>query len=125
MLDALTAGQKSAPVVATSPSAALAKLLVIDVSDTAADLAWTPVVGAKTYRIARAGADGVFLPVGEVSGPSFADNGLQPSTSYRWRVTAVINETEGPASPIAEATTLSKPEHCASPGQCPIGEPKK
>ncbi len=122
MLDALTAGARPAAQTAAAPGESPERLVVTDVSDTAADLAWTPVAGADAYNISRAGADGVFAPQGSVSGPSFADSGLQPSTSYRWRVTAVAAGAEGPPSPEAVATTGSKPIPCDDAGACSIGQ---
>ncbi|MGA2287123.1 extracellular catalytic domain type 2 short-chain-length polyhydroxyalkanoate depolymerase [Bradyrhizobium sp.] len=121
MLDALTS--HAAPVMAAAPAQAVAPtaLVVIDTSDTSADLAWTPQSGAATYRISRAGADGQFTSVGDASGPSFADSGLTPKTAYRWRVSAIVNGTEGPPSVEAAATTRSVPAPCDNPGSCPIG----
>ncbi len=122
MLDALTAAARPAQTVAAAAGGAPGPLVVTDVSDTAADLAWTPVAGAETYNVLRAGADGGFAREGSVSGPSFADSGLQPSTPYRWRVTAVALGAEGPPSPEAAATTGSKPIPCNDPGACPISQ---
>jgi hypothetical protein len=120
MLDALTAGDKPGLQTAAAPGAAPGFLIVADVSDTAAALAWTPVMGAEIYLVSRASSDGVFRPAGSVLGPSFSDVGLQPSTSYRWRVTAGVGGTEGPASPEAAATTVPEPVPCTAPGECPI-----
>ena len=122
MLDALTAAARPAQTVAAAAGGAPERLVVADVSDTAADLAWTLVAGAKTYNVSRAGADGIFAREGSVSGPSFADFGLQPSTIYRWRVTAVATGVEGPSSPEAAAMTRSKPTPCNYPGACPISQ---
>jgi hypothetical protein len=80
--------------------------------------------GAEVYHVLRAGTDGAIVLVGSVLGPSFADGDLQPSTSYRWRVTAVVEGTEVPASPEAAATTVPKPMPCTMPGDCPIGQTK-
>jgi poly(3-hydroxybutyrate) depolymerase len=121
MLDALTSGAK--PVVATAPApvAAPTALSVIDISDTSADLAWAPQSGVATYRVQRAGADGAFTAVGDVTGASFADAGLTPKSAYRWRVVAVVNGSEGPVSSEATATTKAAPAPCDHPGSCPIG----
>ena len=124
MLDALTAGHRPAPHMAAAPSVAPAILIVTDISDNAAALAWTPIAGAEIFHVSRAGTDGAFVPVRSVLGPSFADGDLQPSTSYRWRVTAVVEGTEGPASPEAAATTVPKPMPCTMPGDCPISQTK-
>jgi hypothetical protein len=123
MLDALTAG--AAPPVETSVSSAAAPegLSVIDTSDTAADLVWSPVTGAATYRVSRAGADGgTFQTIGDVAGPSFGDSGLTPQTTYRWHVSAIANGAEGPASTDTTATTRVTPAPCDSPGSCPVSK---
>lgn len=124
MLDALTAEQNPAPPMAAAPGVAPAMLIVTDVSDTAAALAWTSIAGAEIYHVSRAGTDEAFVSVGSALGPSFADAGLQPSTSYHWRVTAVVGGTEGPASPEAAAKTVPKPIPCTMPGNCPISQTK-
>jgi poly(3-hydroxybutyrate) depolymerase len=118
MLDALTARATPAVAVATVPGVASTALIVVDTSDTGADLAWTPT-GATAYRISRAGADGQFAAVGDVAGPSFGDSGLTPQSTYRWRVSAIINGVEGPASNEATASTRSTPGPCDTPGNCP------
>jgi len=120
MLDALTTGAKDAKRDTSPPREGAEKLVVIDVSDIAADLAWTPLAGAESYRVSRAGADGVFTPVADVPGPTFADGGLQPATSYRWRVNAIIGGKERPASLEAAAATHPKPTPCTEPGACPV-----
>jgi poly(3-hydroxybutyrate) depolymerase len=119
MLDALTTG--AAPAAAAAPSGAPDPLKVIDTSDTSADLAWTPLAATTVYRVFRAGADGPFTVVADVAGPSFADSGLTPRTAYRWRVSAIVNGTEGPTSVEAPATTRAAPTPCQKPGTCPIG----
>jgi poly(3-hydroxybutyrate) depolymerase len=118
MLDALTSGG-GPPAAPTSNQDVPAELIVTDTSDTAAALAWTPVAGASSYRIWRAGADGVFGAVAETSGPSYGDHGLAPATSYAWQVTALIGGSERPPSPSARAATRSTPGPCAAPGRCP------
>ena len=122
MLDALTSRAAPATVAASAPAPTTAPtaLTVIDTSDTSVDLAWAPPSGATTYRVQRAGADGVFTAVGDVTGPSFADSGLTPGATYRWRVSAIVGGTEGPASGEAAATTRSVPAPCDNPGSCPI-----
>lgn len=119
MLDALTAGARPAVTpVGASPS--VPALAVIDVSDTSVDLAFTPVEGQALYRISRAGADGAFIVVGETASLSFADTGLVQKSTYRWHVSAVVNGTEGAASPEVTATTRPTPAPCDSPGSCPV-----
>jgi poly(3-hydroxybutyrate) depolymerase len=121
MLDALTA--RAVPAPAAAAAAAVAPTLtVIDTSDTGADLAWVRQEGQNAYRISRAGADGQFSVVGTAAGFSFAETGLTPRSAYRWRVAAVVNGGEGPASNEAAATTRATPAPCNSPGSCPISD---
>jgi hypothetical protein len=123
MLDALTSGARTASQGAAETTGAIPAtppLSVIDTSDSGADLALDPLPGAATYRISRAGTDGAFAVVGETAGPSFADNGLVPQTTYRWHVAIVSNGVEGPATADVVATTRAVPPACDTPGQCPV-----
>ncbi len=121
MVDALTAGAKPATTGATAgPAAAPNALAVIDTSDTSADLVWASVNGAQAYSISRAGADGAFTVVGRVAGPSFGDAGLAPKSTYRWRVSAVVNGVEGAASNEVQGVTRATPAPCDNPGSCPL-----
>jgi poly(3-hydroxybutyrate) depolymerase len=118
MLNVLTAGaadSQPGPSEGGDP----AELIVTDTSDTAAALAWTPVAGATSFRIWRAGADNTFHVVGETPGPSYADQGLAPGTPYAWQVTALVGDIEQPASSIARASTRTTPPFCNTPGTCP------
>jgi len=118
MLDALTARAAPGPTPAVAPNS----LMVIDASDTGADLAWAPRAGTTVYRVRRAGADGQFAPLGDVAGPSFADSGLTPQTAYHWRISAVANGIEDPAFIEAAAITRAVPLPCENPGSCAIGK---
>jgi hypothetical protein len=120
MLDALTAGAMPVTITAAVAGVAPNELTVTDTSDTGAALAWAPVDGATTYRVWRAGANGAFAPVGDIGGPSFGDSGLTPQSSYRWRVSVILNGVEGPTSAEAAASTRPTPQPCDSPGSCPI-----
>jgi hypothetical protein len=115
MLDALTS--RAVPVSPAVAAGSLA-LTVIDTSDVAADLVWTPQAGATGYRVSRAGAGGPFVAVADVPSPGFADTGLAPKSSYRWRVTPLANGVEGSPSSEAEAVTQPTPV-CTKPGSCP------
>jgi poly(3-hydroxybutyrate) depolymerase len=117
MLDAVTAGRTSQPMPAANQSPS--ELIVTDTSDTAAALAWTPIAGASSYRVWRAGVEGAFRVIGETHGPSYGDHGLAPLTSYIWQVTAVVEGAEQPPLPSASATTQATPTLCAAPGTCP------
>ena len=92
MLDTLTANAATATNTTSAGGTVPTSLVVTDTSDTAAALAWAPVAGAEGYRVARADAGGAFAAAGTVTGPSFGDGGLTPRSSYRWRVTAVIDK---------------------------------
>jgi poly(3-hydroxybutyrate) depolymerase len=118
MLDALTS--RAMPAAATPPPSAPIALTVVDTSDNAADLVWTPQVGAMGYRVWRSGADGQFAAIADVSRPGFADSGLAPRSAYRWRITALANGAEGPPSNEAGAVTRAAPA-CGNPGSCPWG----
>ena len=122
MLDALTANAAAVTANAAAGDAAPGALAIIDTSDTGADIVWTPVAGATAYRVSRADAGGAFAAISDVVGPSFGDSGLQPHSGYRWRVTAVIHGSEGPASIEATATTRSTPAPCDDPGTCLVGK---
>ena len=121
MLDALTAGAAPAAPAAAPVDAAPTTLAIVDTSDTSADLVWDAVGEATVYRISRAEADGPFAAISDIAGPSFGDSGLKPHAVYRWRIAAVVNGVEGPASIEATASTRSTPAPCDSPGTCPIG----
>ena len=121
MLDALTANAVPAPAPAISPDRVPAALAVVDTSDTGADIVWSPIAGVTTYRVWRADAGGAFTAISDVAGPSFGDSSLKPNSSYRWRIAAVINGVEGPASSEIAASTLAAPAPCDTPGTCPLG----
>jgi hypothetical protein len=132
MLDALTSGANGddnstlrtaisgASAAAPPASTTAPALMVIDTSDSSADLAFDPAPDTAAYRVFRAGADGAFSAIGETTNPSFADNGLAPQTTYRWHVAIVQNGTEGPASADVTATTHAIPPACDKPGTCPV-----
>jgi len=120
MLDRLTSGHSGS--TARTAASAAPKIVVNDVSDTGAAIAWTPVADAQKYEIARTnGGDSSFIPIGSVSGLSFAELGLRPATPYQYRLTVNRNGgSEGPASPAVTATTLPIPPRCDTPGSCPV-----
>lgn len=120
MVAALTAGHAPAPAE-DAQAGPPARVVVADVSDSAAALAWTPVAGAAHYRLYRChGEAGDFAAVGETDGLSFADAGLSPASDYAWRVTALTGDTESAPSAIATARTRANPPPCARPGSCPV-----
>lgn len=123
MLDRLTSGHVANPPAPPAANQGIPTgVLVNDVSDTGAAIAWHPVAGARHYTVYRAdGHDGGFEALGAVSAPSFGDMGLPPSASYVYKVTATIDELgEGPASQAVTATTLPTPPRCDRPGSCAV-----
>jgi hypothetical protein len=120
MLDRVTSGHLQNP--AAQADAAPFGIVVNDVSNSGAAIAWTPVAGAQTYTVERAsGSENSFAPIDSVSGPSFGDLSLRPTTSYRYKVTVSLSGgTEGPSSPVVTATTLPVPPRCDTPGSCAV-----
>ena len=116
MLDALTAEVTPATITAAVAGVAPNALTVTDTSDTGAALLLGPLWRElTTYRVWRAGADGAFAPVGDIAGPSFGDSGLTPQSSYRWRVSVILNGVESPASAEAAASTRpARPSHATA-----------
>jgi hypothetical protein len=52
-------------------------------------VSWTPVKGATSYNVKRAGTDGVFLTVAYfVPGPAYTDRGLHGANVYQYKVSA-------------------------------------
>ena len=121
MLDRLTDGHVPTSAAAADGAAPFG-IVVNDVSNSGAAIAWTPVAGAQTYTVERAsGSENSFAPIGSVSGPSFGDLSLRPTTSYRYKVTVTLSGgTEGPSSPVVTATTIPVPPRCDAPGSCAV-----
>ncbi|MGH7518215.1 MAG: fibronectin type III domain-containing protein [Gemmatimonadales bacterium] len=78
-------------------------------SSTTADVTFAPVIGATSYIVERApGASGAtFAQVGAPTTPPFSDTGLEPNTTYRYRVAAVSGSTTSAFSSDAQVTTLA------------------
>jgi hypothetical protein len=120
MLDRLTSGRVSTNPAQTADGPAPAGPIVNDVSDSGVALAWSAPAVAQPYTIYRAeGADPNFIAIGTVSGPSLADMGLSPATTYRYKVTA--GGSDGPAAPVVTVRTLTVPPRCPTPGSCSVG----
>jgi hypothetical protein len=119
MLDRLTGGHFRSP--AAPASGARFGIVVNDVSNTGAAIAWAAAAGAQSYTVNRASGGDSFTPIGSVSGQSFGDLNLSPATPYRYKVTVSLSGgTEGPSSPVETATTLPAPPRCDAPGSCPV-----
>ena len=126
MLDRLASGHVPTSASAAD-GAAPSGIVVNDVSDTGAAIAWTPAAGAQSYKVNRTtGENDGITPIGSVSGPSFGDLGLRPAIPYRYKVTVTLSGgTEGPSSPVVTATTLPVPPRCDTPGNCPVSDGTK
>jgi hypothetical protein len=121
MLDRLASARVSTRAALAADGTVPEGLKVNDVSDSGVALAWVPVARAQTYTAyRRSGAEQNFTAIGTVSGPSFGDVGLSPATTYAYKVTASSGGSEGPASPVVTAATLSVPPRCPTPGRCPV-----
>lgn len=68
-----------------------------------ADLAWTPIDGASSYRVLRSGGGVESREVADVNEPLFADLGLVDGSIYEYSVVAV--DAGGHASPQSNAAT--------------------
>ncbi|MGH6690321.1 MAG: fibronectin type III domain-containing protein, partial [Gammaproteobacteria bacterium] len=76
---------------------------------TSADVTFTPVIGATSYVVERApgASGGTFEEVGTPSTSPFTDPGLEPNTTYRYRVATVSGSTTSAFSSEAQVTTLA------------------
>lgn len=93
-----------------TPPSAPTNLNAQGASPSQINLSWSPASdpesGVSLYRVYRGD-----LQVGSTAGVSFSDIGLQPSTSYTYRVSAVNGDgLEGDRSGPATATTLAAPD---------------
>jgi hypothetical protein len=78
-------------------------LRVTATTDTTVSLAWSPVPGAAGYRVYRSGAA---TNVGSSVAPDIRIDGLQPGTTYSFRVRAMTASAQGgPESGAVSATT--------------------
>ena len=99
MLDRLTDAHAQNSTVSSANPAAPWAVVLNDVADSGAAVAWRSVAGATDYKVYRAfSGDPNFASLGSVSAPSFGDMSLRHATSYDYRVTATVNGGEGPAS---------------------------
>jgi hypothetical protein len=120
MLDRLTSGVKPLPTASPGERTPTG-LATIDSSDTAIALAWAPIAGAAGYKVYRSVDPAQpFELRGAVAGPSFGDAGLTPATRYSYKVTAVVDGVESPASAIVTQATRRVPPRCAEPGTCRV-----
>jgi hypothetical protein len=95
-----------------------AGIVINDISDTGAALAWSPLAGARGYAVSRASTgDSSFKELGSVVNPSFGDMGLHPATSYNYKVSAIPNGNAMiPSSLSVTAITLPVPRDVTAGG---------
>jgi fibronectin type 3 domain-containing protein len=99
----LTAGSLARPTAALAPSKPRS-LRVVGSGQTFVELDWRRVSGADFYRVYR---DGNLVAEPERS--DHRDDGLEPATTYEYRVSAVDKGAEGPLSDPVEVTTDAPP----------------
>ena len=91
------------PVEPTNPNPP-AGVTVTAVSAVAARVAFTAVSGASGYLVERAdgATGGTFAQVGTPTAPPFDDAGLNPTATYRYRVSTVSgSRTSAPSSEVS------------------------
>jgi fibronectin type 3 domain-containing protein len=96
----------SAEVSALTMPAAPAGVSATAVSDTRINLTWLSVTGATGYVILRSNTSGgPYTTVGSATSANFADNGLNPHTTYYYVVEAVDASGSSVPSSQVSATT--------------------
>jgi hypothetical protein len=94
-------GGQQTPVALTAPSGVTATAN----NDGSITIAWAPVPGASAYTIERAATAGSEAPIGAAVSTTWVDNGVEPNSSYYYRVVADGPGGEvGPRSAEASAT---------------------
>jgi len=92
------------------------------ISESSIEVSWNPVEGATGYRLycgEEAGDKNPTIAI-RVSGNSYIDdNGLLPLSSYYYKVSALNNSGEGPASPVFSGTTYSSGSGSNADGSSP------
>jgi poly(3-hydroxybutyrate) depolymerase len=110
------ATKATADTAAPALSIPATELQALDHSDDQAMLRWRPVGGASSYRVYRSSANQAAQALGSapVAQLFWADSGLQPQSSYRYTVRAVVGGHEGPDSNAVSVSTAGKPPTLAS-----------
>jgi len=70
------------------------------------DVIWKPIPGATAYQVERQAGAGEFQKLGTF-GPAtmtIKDTGLQPGTTYTYRIKAIGDKTESPVSSVSVST---------------------
>ena len=120
MIDRITSGAVASVAPVASVQSPPSTVLAIDASDSAIDLAWTPVPGATGYDVFRSNDTEQFHRLDTVVGPSYADAGLTPATTYRYRVRALFGNATSDSSAIVSQQTRRRVPPCAEPGTCGV-----
>ncbi len=110
----LAACPEEAPTGPTGPTGPSAPTnLVVEISDSQAELTWDAVAGATEYRIYRAGPDGVLARIASnitITNTTFTDTGLENGTQYRYVVRAVTSAGEsGDSDGVIATPVLAAP----------------
>jgi hypothetical protein len=112
---AATASATAATTVPITPPTT-APTLSASTSSTSIALSWTAVSGATSYRLQRMGADNLFHDVASgITGTSFVDSNLTPSTAYTYQIRAENSAGPGPYSAAGTfTTTVAQPQTFSS-----------
>jgi fibronectin type 3 domain-containing protein len=81
-------------------------------------LSWLPVRGAAEYHLYRSDAgQESFTKIGSTPGTSYLDGAVESGKLYDYKVTAVQEGNETPASTLLRVSTVAQSAHIGSPGQ--------
>lgn len=104
------ASQHTAIAPVTTPTPQLA---FVDKSATQAVLQWSKVNGATSYQVYRSTGTGTPVAIGKATTQRFyVDNGLTPSTTYRYTVRSITANQAGPDSNSVNVITAPRPPAC-------------
>lgn len=109
---------KSFKIAGPKPLAPARSVKAVRDNYTNANITWKPVTGADGYEIQK--LDGKeFKPIGTVTGTSYRDTGLQPFTTYKYKIVAYKNSNDGKAmgkaSTAATLKAVKKPTKPSAP----------
>ena len=86
-----------------------------NITTTSAEFNWNAVAGATGYTVQYRLVGGTVTTV-NVATNSYTKTGLQPSTTYQWRVRAVCQSGNSTYSAFLNVTTIGGVGYCASSG---------
>jgi hypothetical protein len=91
-----------------APPAAPTGLMATAASPSQVNLSWNAVAGATSYAVQRSPDGSTWAPLASgLTATGYTDAGLQPGTTYYYRVQASNAAGSGPFSTAASATTLA------------------